>query len=480
MKSTDARDLGYQKLARSDSTIFLASIADPPLPKVTHYTLKLGVTPKEQRISVIAQLELLNNTAETQLQIPVLLYRLLVVRSVSDENGKAIPFSQNVLALEDQTKLQANVVKIQLRTPLLPGKALRLKIGYEGFIFGYSESMAYVRDTIDEKFSLIRPDTFAYPMVATPTSKSVSASYDTLFTYHLDTTVPVDYTVASGGVLTSTKKGEGTVTFVHKSKTPTRRIDIAIAKFKILADDDRKLLVFTLPEDESGAKDLLNGMKNVIAYYSRMFGSVENYQGYTVIEIPDGWGSQAGDYYALQTAAAFKDPARIGDMYHEVAHTWNARSKPGVQRCRYFDEAFASYFESLATREFQGEMAFLADMEKSRSLFEQWANYDKRNYDTAIADYWKEERGQLSYTKGAWSLYVLHRLVGDAKFQEIVREFVRAYSKQGADFEDFRRTAEKISGRSLTQFFAEWVFGSESSGLLVRKVPIAEIVKRYQ
>lgn len=449
------------------------------LPKVTHYSLKLRVFPKERRVSVAAQLNITNKTGEPQPEIPLLLYRLLEVQSVTDERGQPLKFSQNVLGLSDQKKLQANVVKIQLSTPLLPDKSLRLNVNYDGSIFGYPEVMAYVRDTINEPFSLIRPDAFAYPMVALPTNKSVLGAYDTSFTYDVETTVPADYTVACGGALTATTKGAETVTFAHKSKIPTWRIDIAIAKFKILTDEERKLSVYVVPEDEPGAKNLLNGMKNVIAFYSRMFGPVKNYQGYTVIEIPDGWGSQASDYYFLQTSAAFKDPDRIGEMYHEVGHTWNVKAKSAVRRCRYFDEAFASYFEGLAIREFKGEAAFLADMEKSRDSFAQWAKYDKRNYDTPIADYWKEELGRLSYTKGAWSLYVLHQLVGEEKFRGIIREFLEGFSEPGADFGDFRKTAEKVSGKNLGKFFDEWIYGAESSRLLVEKVPIAEIVRRY-
>jgi hypothetical protein len=38
-----------------------------------------------------------------------------------------------------------------------------------------------------------------------------------------------------------------------------------------------------------------------------------------------------------------------------------------------------------------------------------------RNATTPIAEYEKEELGENSYTKGAWSLYVLNQIVGDEK-----------------------------------------------------------------
>jgi hypothetical protein len=45
-----------------------------------------------------------------------------------------------------------------------------------------------------------------------------------------------------------------------------------------------------------------------------MFGSPKHQNGYTIIEIPEGWGSQASDFYFLQTAAAFTDSSRIGEL----------------------------------------------------------------------------------------------------------------------------------------------------------------------
>jgi hypothetical protein len=50
-----------------------------------------------------------------------------------------------------------------------------------------------------------------------------------------------------------------------------------------------------------------------------------------VIEIPEGWGSQHGVGYILQTADAFRDSKRVGELYHEVAHNWNAKARPEVQ-----------------------------------------------------------------------------------------------------------------------------------------------------
>jgi aminopeptidase N len=252
-----------------------------------------------------------------------------------------------------------------------------------------------------------------------------------------------------------------------------------VAQFTVLSNPADRLVVYHLPEDSMGARTVMNAAKDVIALYSGMFGQPESFKGYSIIEIPDGWGSQASDYYFLQTAAAFKDTARVSEVYHEIGHSWNATPSADVQRCRFFDEAFASFFEALAIRAFRGGKAFEDDMEKSRDLFARWAEHDSQVFETPIAGYAAKELGRHSYTKGAWSLYVLYRLVGETTFGSIIRTMLTEFKGRAITFQDFHRLCERVAGRDLRRFFQEWIYGTESSRLLVEKVSIDDIVKRY-
>jgi hypothetical protein len=53
------------------------------------------------------------------------------------------------------------------------------------------------------------------------------------------------------------------------------------------------------------------------------------------------------------------------------------------------------------------------------------------------------------------------------------------FESKTIDFSGFQELCERISKRSLKKYFDEWIFGTESSKLLVDSVPIADIVKRY-
>ena len=107
------------------------------------------------------------------------------------------------------------------------------------------------------------------------------------------------------------------------------------------------------------------------------------------------------------------------------------------------------------------------------------AKKNSRNATTPIAEYGKEELGDNSYTKGAWSLYILNQMVEDEGFNQIIRTFMAEFSDRPAGFGDFQGVAERVSKRDLSRFFKEWFFGAESSELLIGSASPQEIVVRY-
>lgn len=464
-----------------NASIFLTAHAvETDLPKVTHYGLKVQFLLKEQRVHVDAALTIRNVTQSSSQEIPFLLYRLLSVQHITDGLGNPLPFEQNVVQLSDEPSWQVRSVVVKLPKALLPNDSLNIIISYEGFIYGYPEIMAYVRDKIDETYSLFRQDAIAYPVVAQASFNSYRTTFGTKFIYDILATVPKGYTAVCGGeLINSYSHSSDSTCFIYHSKVPTDRIDMAVAKFSVLADTENKLFVYHLPEDSSGAKRVLEASKKAINLYSGMFDRPKHYKGYTIIEIPNGWGSQIGDFYFLQTAAAFKDSSRLAEVYHEIGHSWNATTSASIKRCRYFDEAFASYFESLAIRSFEGEQRFKEYMESFRTHFVKRTTSNPKNLETPIAEYGSKELGQNSYTKGTWSLYVLNQIVGDKVFAEIIRSMLTEFQNKPIDFTEFQKLCERVSKKSLKKYFDEWIYGTESSKLLVDGVTITDIAKRY-
>ncbi len=448
------------------------------LPSVSHYSLLLQLFPSGQRLEAEARIKITNNTNQPISEILFLLYRLLDVQEVTDKAGSQLKFSQTIQKFKEAPTWQANLVQVELTNALLSTDSTIVIMKYSGAILGYPEVMQYVKDRIDEQYSLLRPDALAYPILSIPSFPVFINSFQSKFTYDIQATVPSGYVVACGGRLVDSTNKDPLITFNFESKGPVSRIDIAIAKFKFISDNVSNLSVYFLPEDEEGAVNILNEMKRATEFYLSFFGLVKNFHGYTAIEIPEGWGSQADVYSFLQAASAFKN-RNISEVYHEISHTWNVKAKPEVERCRWFDEGFAMYFEALAVREFMGDTTFQKHMDRLRESWLKGTETNKKIFDTPIAEYGKEELGQNSYTKGAWSLYVLHKLVGEEPFKLVIRTFLFEFADKPADFKDFQLVAEKTTQKNLNKFFDEWIYGSYSSTLLAEKISVTDIAERY-
>lgn len=459
---------------------FLGSeIAGPKLP-VIHYDLRIRILPQEQTLESESRVTVENSDHHPITEVCFLLYRLLDVATVQDESGKPLEFQQTVVKLTDEPSMQVNKVTLGLRSPLNVGARTTFTVKFGGFIYGYPEVMAYVHDHVGEDYTLLRPDALAYPIVSNPSLAGLIDAARASFSYEMEVNVPSGYVVASGGVAAEPHTDNGRVTFRFHSRVNTSRIDVAVARFKVLRNERSDLSVYTLPEDEQGAARLLQAMEQVIAFYTEEFGPAPGGGGYSAIEIPEGYGSQAAKFYFLQEATAFRDPGRLHEMYHEIGHSWNAKAKPEVERTRWFDEAFASYFEALAQRRLEGEPAFAQRMNTYRDRFRKQVQENPRIAETAIRDYGKYELGDCSYTKGAWSLFVLNTMVGDPAFSRIIREFLTQHATDAADFGDFRATAERVSKKDLSRYFKEWIEEDASSKLLLESQSVEEIASRYR
>jgi aminopeptidase N len=59
--------------------------------------------------------------------------------------------------------------------------------------------------------------------------------------------------------------------------------------------------------------------------------------------------------------------------------------------------------------------------------------------------------------KGAWVVHMLRELIGDVKFRQLMQQYVEQYAGKGGTTGGFRQLAEKVYGKELGWFFAQWI-----------------------
>lgn len=443
------------------------------LPRVSFYSLEFTIDPEKGVFSSKGEITFINETDEKFVKIPFLLYHDLKIKTIKDTKGNELIYKQEIVPVQDEEKYKVNYIVVKLPKALVKDNSYTIYIEYSGSLNGYTEIMQYVKDSININFSILREDCFAYPILAYPDGEHHKIIIYDKFNYKLDIIVPNKYTVGCGGVLQNIKDEENKKKFTYISKFSTWRFDITISEYDLFDDSEMNLKIFAFAKDKSFSETKLKEeIKRAYNYFTSIFGDYPDGSYYTIIEIPEGYGSQSADNYIMMEEHAFNDNSRLTHLYHEIGHAWNSNAKPSIQRTRFFDEAFACYFEALAIREFYGDEAYKNRMELYKKSFIKYVERDKINYSTPISNYGKFDIGYNSYSKGPWVLYTLHKIVGDQNFFIIIKEFLNRFKNKNVDFKDFQLLSEEISNINLDKFFNEWIYGIESSKCLCEKTNI--------
>lgn len=450
--------------------------------KTTRYQLDVRVDYENEKIFGSCLLTVHNPADQSVSHVPLVLYRLLEVTSITDETGKAIPFGQKVLSFDDWEKLQVNYVEVRLPQPLGPGDTLTLAIGYEGYILGYAETgWLYVKDHVDRNYTVMRMDGYGYPILGYPSLSVNRKAGLQNFDYTISVTVPDDLVVANGGKLLGKSIKNGQVTYTYTNIKPAWRIDMPIASYGILEDKESNLKIFHFADDKDNAVMVLDAMQRAIQLYSRWFGPADDFQGFTIIEVPEGYGSQTDVTSILQTADAFKERDNLTALYHEISHIWNVKALDPLPS-RFESEGLAMFLQYLVQERLDDKKDALKNgYARLRQRFIQQCERNPKAKDVPIIDYGRERLTDLSYTKGMLFFTILYHLMGEKDFLEAMASFYQNYVRTGASSEDFLTHLKKRSKSDidLDKLYEEWIHGTESSRLVLDNVPLEKIIQRY-
>ncbi len=448
--------------------------------KTLRYGLDVKVDFENEKISGKCLLTVQNPSNQAVSHVPLILYRLLKATSVTNEAGESIPYKQEVLSFEDWEQLQVNYVEIRPPQPIDPGESKTLTIDYEGYILGYSETgWMYVKDHVDRNFTIMRMDGFGYPIVGYPAQIVNRRAGLQNFDYTISVTVPQDLVVANGGKLVDKAVHNGQVTYTYANTKPAWRIDMPIASYGVLEDKGSHLKIFHFADDKDNAATILNAMQRTLRLYTHWFGPADDFQGFTIIEVPEGYGSQADVTSILQTSDAFKDRDNLTALYHEISHIWNVRSLDPLPP-RFESEGLAMFLQYLVQERLDDKKNALKDgYDRLCQRFIQQCERNPKAVDVPIIEYGQEDLTDLSYTKGMLFFTILYRLMGEQDFLKAMGSFYQKYIKTGATAKQFLTHVNQLSPTDLDELYQEWIYGSESSRLVLDKIPLEEILKRY-
>ena len=148
-------------------------------------------------------------------------------------------------------------------------------------------------------------------------------------------------------------------------------------------------------------------------------------------------------------------------LAHELAHQWFGNLVPITMTEGYnqwLSEGFATYCDALYTEHTEGAKALAAHMEKYGQMFFQYFMMARAGEGAIKTTYpGMALYRPVIYEKGAIVLHMLRKVMGDAKFFALMREYVETYKNKPTTVDDFEKLAGKVNGEDLSWFFSQWI-----------------------
>jgi hypothetical protein len=477
---------------------------------ITHHQIDAAI--KGSHLTATDRITFRNLIAGTRV-VPFDLYRTLRVTGVQDSEGSDLAFIQ-------EDKNDDADFGVIFTKPLEVGKTYQLVVQYDG-----DEAL---RDSGGGNFILIPRSTW-YPGNANALYAEDRAIFDMTFRYpnkylFVGTGAPVEPDSHDGDISiakwssgktelavagfnygsfkrkeVADKDSGYNVEFYANTEVPDelRRIQQDIERLESQGVKTATTLgvISTTAMANSAIADAENSMR----IYNVFFGRLP-YSRIAMTQQPAGFFGQAWPTLVYMPYLAFIDTTQRAQLLgtqsgtntfwryvapHEIAHQWWGHIIGwDSYHDQWMSEGFAEFSASLYVQAVRGNDKFIDFWEdqRQRIITSRPATKDRKPYTIGpVTQGYRLNSGRtgaiaqfLIYPKGAYILHMLRMMMwkgqgGDAKFQEMMKDFVQTHFNQDVSTEDFKRIVEKHMTKEMDVdkngkmdwFFNEWVYGTE-------------------
>ncbi|UUV22651.1 M1 family aminopeptidase [Paenimyroides aestuarii] len=413
---------------------------------VKHHTLAFTVDPTQYYISGTVTTQFVANQ---NLQTIVFdLSHALTVSAVT-QGTQTAAFSQanNELVIQlPQTVAAGTTSEVQITYSGVP------PTGNEAFTQSYHNNTPIIW-TLSEPFGA--RDWW-------PCKQSLNDKVDSIDVY---ITAPEAMVAVANGVeqsQVSNSNGTKTTHFKHNYPIPAYLVAIAVTDYQIYnqsagtAPNIFPVVNYLYPENYSTSVSQLAVTIPIMNLFERLFGTYPFHtEKYGHAEFSWGGGME-------HTTVSFMGGFSRGLIAHELAHHWFGNKVTcGSWNDIWINEGFAEYMAGLVVEELDGSNAFTNW--KSNKINSITSSPEGNVYLTnnQALDANRIFSGRLTYNKGSMAVHMLRYVLGDEDFFQGMRNFLNdpAIAYNYAVTTQVQQHLEAVSGKDLTEFFNDWIYG---------------------
>lgn len=297
-----------------------------------------------------------------------------------------------------------------------------------------------------------------------PTKQSMN---DKIEKMDIKITTPAQYNVASNGLLKSeTILSNGKKLTYWQTNYPMAAylFALGISNYTKLnstigtAESNFPFVNYLYPDTATDPASLnnLTWTKDCMQNFETYFG-VYPFRNEKYGHMQFGWGGGMEH----QTMSSMINLGR-GLVAHELAHQWfGDKLTCGAWNDIWLNEGFATFGEHvtyekllMTPSDFQNYLAGEINYITSDTGGSVYIPNSQLNFERIF-------NGRLSYSKGGFVLRMLKWVLGDIQFYAMLKAYQNnpAFAYNYVKTEDFKNFASSFTGRDLTEFFNDWIYG---------------------
>ncbi|WP_415280836.1 M1 family aminopeptidase [Candidatus Nitrososphaera sp. FF02] len=286
------------------------------------------------------------------------------------------------------------------------------------------------------------------------------------FSSEITVIVPEGYTAISNGRLVRTEKGrKWKYHWSESNPHPAYLTSIVAGRYTEI--NEGGLYYYVPPEMAHDAKRSFDRTGDMVKFFEEYLGTKYPYEKYSQVCVQDFvYGGMENSSCTTLTLDTLHDKKAHVDytsdylVAHELAHQWFG----DLVTCRdwqhiWLNEGFATYCESLYWEASRGTDEFhYYVMQTADDYLEEAASRYVRPIVAKVYKHPDDLFDRHSYEKGGCVLHMLRSHVGDAYFRRALKTYLHRFANSTAETDDLRKVFELETGKSLQQFFDQWVY----------------------
>lgn len=295
-----------------------------------------------------------------------------------------------------------------------------------------------------------------------PCKQSLNDKVDAIDIYITAPTAMV--AVANGLEQSQVTNTNGTKTthFKHGFPIPAYLVAIAVTNYEVYnqtagtAPNTFPVVNYLYPENYNSSVSQLAVTLPIMDVFEKLFGTYPYHtEKYGHAEF--GWGGGME-----HTTVSFMGGFSRGLIAHELAHHWFGNKVTcGSWKDIWINEGFAEYMAGLVVENLDGQNSFVNWKSNKINSITSSSSGNLYLTDEQALDSGRIFSSRLTYNKGSMAVHMLRYVLGDEDFFQGMRNFLNdpAIAYNYAVTTQVKQHLEAASGKDLTEFFNDWIYG---------------------